>query len=72
MRQAAFCLYLTTCRYKSVRTIDQDTSKGLIDTASRMKAKDQPGAKAAIAKMQEGDKQEAVIIEEIKAYCGKK
>jgi hypothetical protein len=50
----------------------QDTSKGLIDTASRMKAKDQPGAKAAIAKMQEGDKQEAVIIEEIKAYCGKK
>jgi hypothetical protein len=24
MRQAAFCLYLTTCRYKSVRTIDKD------------------------------------------------
>jgi hypothetical protein len=50
----------------------QDTSKGLSDAASKLKAKDEPGAKAILTKMAEGDKQEAVIIEEIRAYCSKK
>jgi uncharacterized membrane-anchored protein YhcB (DUF1043 family) len=47
----------------------QDNSKGLKDAAKGLQTKNQPVADAAIAKMMEGDKQEAVMIKSLNEYC---
>jgi hypothetical protein len=47
----------------------QDNSKGLKDAAKGLQAKNQPVADAAIAKMMEGDKQEAIMIKSLNEYC---
>ncbi len=48
----------------------QDNSKGLTDTAKGLQTKNKPMTNAAIAKMQEGDKQEVIMIKSFNTYCG--
>jgi hypothetical protein len=48
----------------------QDNSKGLTDVAKGLQTNNKSMRTSAIAKMQEGDKQEAVMIKNINDYCG--
>jgi hypothetical protein len=45
-------------------------SKGLTDTAKGLQTKNKPMTNAAIAKMQEGDKKEVIMIKSFNTYCG--
>lgn len=48
----------------------QDNSKGLTDVAKGLQTNNKSMKNTAIAKMQEGDKQEEVMIKNINDYCG--
>ena len=48
----------------------QDNSKGMADTAKGLQTKNKAMADTAIAKMTEGDKQEAIMIKNLNDYCG--